>query len=228
MKALSVQIEEIRGSINVRLENYKEAIEKYHSERLRLREVYFKEGFREDIAEKKAEEETLKIKQKVEAIGKELDKMVIVLKNIDADKINEEKQKIARQYESEKADGREYTKGVLVVDDAGFMRTLIIDTLTKSKYKVVGEADSGRSAYEKYKELMPELVVLDISMPDGDGLEALANIKDFDPNAKVVMCSQVTKQATVEEAIKLGALNFITKPFKADTFISVISKIIKP
>jgi two-component system chemotaxis response regulator CheY len=228
MKAFPVQIEDIRESINIRLENFKETIEKYHSERARLREVYFNEGFRADIAEQKAEDETKKIKQKVEAIEKELDKMLIILGNINPEKIREEKNSIARKYAAKAVETRERTKGVLVVDDASFMRTLIMDTLTKSKYAIAGEADGGRTAFEKYKELMPELVVLDISMPDGDGFEALANIREYDPNAKVIMCSQVTRQATVDEAIRLGALNFVAKPFKADVFLSVVSKIISP
>jgi len=229
MKAFSVQIEEIRESIAVRLDNYRETIEKYHTERARLRDLYFHEGFRADIVEQKAEEETAKIKHKIDAIRKELDKMVMVLRNVDPDKIKEEQRKIERKYETGAVpEDRPRTKGVLVVDDAGFMRTLISDTLKKSKYEVAGESDGGRDAFEKYKELMPELVVLDIQMPGGDGLEALANIREFDPGAKVIMCSQVTKQSTVEEAIRLGALDFITKPFKADIFIGAVSKILKP
>jgi two-component system chemotaxis response regulator CheY len=228
MKSFAVHIEEIRESINIRLENYKEAIEKYHSERARLREVYFNEGFRADIAEQKAEDGTQKIKLKVDAIGKELDKMIIVLRNIDADKIKEEKNNISKQYlpqESTVADS-DRTKGVLIVEDAAFMRELIRTALTKNNIKIVGEAENGRIAVEKYKELLPELVILDIAMPEMDGLEALKIIKAYDTDAKIVMCSQVTKQATIEEALRLGALNFIAKPFKEEKFLAIIKQIL--
>jgi two-component system chemotaxis response regulator CheY len=226
MKPFAVQIEEIRESINIRLENYKDAVEKYHSERVRLRDKYFAEGFREDIAADKAEAETVKIKLKVEAIDKELDKMVAVLRNINPDKIKEEQEAIMRKYlpkESSVAES-ERTKGVLIVEDAAFMRELIRTTLTSGRIKIIDEAENGRIAVEKYKEILPELVILDIDMPEMDGLEALKAMREFDPDAKVIMCSQVSKQSTVDDAIRLGALNFIAKPFKPEKLLTIVKK----
>ena len=80
---------------------------------------------------------------------------------------------------------------ILVVDDAAFMRMMIKDVLTKNGYEVVGEAENGQKAIEKYKELKPELVIMDITMPEVDGIQAVKEIKAFDPNAKVVMCSEI-------------------------------------
>jgi two-component system chemotaxis response regulator CheY len=229
MKSFSVQIEEIRQSISVRLENYRDAMEKYHSEHARLLEQYFNEGFRADVAEKKAKEETDKIKHKAEAISKELDKIFTVLSNIDPGKIKEEKRRIEGKYHDKEIildKDRKRGKGVLIVDDAAFMRTLIRETLTTGGITVAGEADNGKVAFEKYKELLPELVILDIRMPESDGFDALENIKNFDSDAKVIMCSQVNQQATVDKAIKLGAINFIAKPFKPDVFLGIVKKIL--
>jgi two-component system chemotaxis response regulator CheY len=228
MKPFTVQIEEIREAINIRLENYKEAVEKYHSERARLREVYFGEGFRKDIAEQKAEEDTAKIKHKVEAICKELDKMIVVLHNIDPDKIKEVQNGITQKYlarESTVADS-DRTKGVLVVDGTKLMRDSIRTTLTAGKVKVIDEAENGKIAVEKYKEILPELVIMDVAMHEMDGLEALKIIKNFDPDAKIIICSQVTKQSTVDDAIRLGALNFIVKPFKPEKLLAIVKQIL--
>ncbi|MCL2698451.1 MAG: response regulator [Oscillospiraceae bacterium] len=106
------------------------------------------------------------------------------------------------------------------------MREVISNILVSNKIKIAGEAENGKVAVEKYKELMPELVIMDIDMPQMDGMEALKAIKEFDPSAKVVMCSQVSKQSTVDEAIRLGALNFIAKPFKADRVLSIVKQIL--
>jgi two-component system chemotaxis response regulator CheY len=228
MASFAIQVEKLRGEIDIRLENYKEAVEKYHSERARLREIYFSEGFREDIAAQKAEEETEKIKSKVEAIAKELDKMVLILQNIDPDKIIAEKKAIARNYltlESTVSDG-DRAKGVLIVDGTKLMRDSIRTTLTAGKIKVIDEAENGRIAVEKYKELLPELVIMDIAMPEMDGLEALKVIRDFDPGAKIIMCAQVTKQSTVDDAIRLGAANFIAKPFKPEKLLAIVKPIL--
>jgi two-component system chemotaxis response regulator CheY len=228
MKAFPVQVEEIREAINIRLENYSDAVDKYHSERARLREVYFSEGFREDIAEQKSVEETKKIKQKIEALHKELDTMIVVLRNIDPDKIKEEQQNIAKKYNiNENTEGRERTKGALIVEDAALMRKTIKDALASGSVAVAGEAENGRIGIEKYKELLPELVILDITMPEVDGMEVLKVIREFDPEARIIMCSQVTKQATIEEALRLGALNFIAKPFKPDKVLSIVKSALK-
>jgi len=113
---------------------------------------------------------------------------------------------------------------ILVVDDAAFMRMMIKDILGKNGYEVVGEAQDGSVAVEKYKELKPDLVTMDITMPEMDGIAALKEIKKFDPNAKVIMCSAMGQQAMVIDAIQAGAKDFIVKPFQADRVIEAIKK----
>jgi two-component system chemotaxis response regulator CheY len=113
---------------------------------------------------------------------------------------------------------------VLVVDDAAFMRMMIKDILTKNGYDVVGEAENGADAVVKYRELTPDLVTLDITMPEMDGLAALKEIRSFDSNAKVIMCSAMGQQAMVIDAIQAGAKDFIVKPFNAERVIEAVSK----
>jgi two-component system chemotaxis response regulator CheY len=113
---------------------------------------------------------------------------------------------------------------VLIVDDAAFMRMMIKEILTKNGYTVVGEASDGLQAVEKYKELGPDLVTMDITMPEMDGITALKEIKKFDPNARVIMCSAMGQQAMVIDAIQAGAKDFIVKPFQADRVIEAIKK----
>ena len=115
---------------------------------------------------------------------------------------------------------------VLVVDDAQFMRMMLKDILTKNGFAVVGEAKNGAEALEKYKELKPDLVTLDITMPEVDGITALKNIKEFDPSAKAVMCSAMGQQVMVIESIQAGAKDFIVKPFQADRVIEAVRKAI--
>lgn len=116
------------------------------------------------------------------------------------------------------------SKNVLVVDDAAFMRMMIKDILTKNGYVVVGEANDGNEAVERYKELSPDLVTMDITMPEKDGITALKEIKQLDPSAKVIMCSAMGQQAMVIDAIQAGAKDFVVKPFQADRVIDAISK----
>ncbi|MDP5273451.1 response regulator [Chengkuizengella axinellae] len=113
---------------------------------------------------------------------------------------------------------------ILIVDDAAFMRMMIKDILSKNGYEVVGEANDGSQAIEKYKELQPDLVTMDITMPEMDGIEALKEIKKIDPNSKVIMCSAMGQQAMVIDAIQAGAKDFIVKPFQADRVIEAIKK----
>lgn len=115
-------------------------------------------------------------------------------------------------------------KRILVVDDAAFMRMMVKDILTKNGFEVVGEAADGRQAIEKYQELQPDLVTLDITMPEVDGIEALKKIRDADPNARVIMCSAMGQQAMVIDAIQAGARDFIVKPFQADRVIEAVNK----
>ena len=117
-------------------------------------------------------------------------------------------------------------KKVLIVDDAAFMRMMLKDILTKNGYEVVGEAENGNKALEKYKELKPDLVLMDITMPEVDGISALKNIRKEDGNAKVVMCSAMGQQNMVIEAIQSGARDFIVKPFQADRVLEAVKKVI--
>ena len=111
---------------------------------------------------------------------------------------------------------------VLVVDDAAFMRMMVKDILSKNGYEIVGEAENGMKALEKYQELKPDLVTMDITMPEMDGITAVKEIKKVDPAAKVVMCSAMGQQAMVIEAIQAGARDFIVKPFQADRVLEAI------
>jgi len=118
------------------------------------------------------------------------------------------------------------SNGILIVDDAAFMRMMIKDVLTKNGFEVIGEAENGAKAIEKYKELKPNLTIMDITMPEIDGIQALKEIKKIDPSAKIIMCSAMGQQAMVIEAIQAGAKDFIVKPFQADRVIEAIKKVI--
>ncbi|OHW62770.1 chemotaxis protein CheY [Andreesenia angusta] len=118
------------------------------------------------------------------------------------------------------------SNSILVVDDAAFMRMMIKEILTKNGFDVVGEAENGAKAVEKYKELNPDLVIMDITMPEMDGIQAVKAIKEVDGNAKVVMCSAMGQQAMVIEAIQAGARDFIVKPFQADRVVEAIKKVL--
>ena len=115
-------------------------------------------------------------------------------------------------------------KNVLICDDAAFMRMMIKDILTKNGYNVVGEAENGAKGVEKYTELKPDLVLMDITMPEMDGIAALKAIKASDPGACVIMCSAMGQQAMVIESIQAGARDFIVKPFQKDRVIEAIRK----
>lgn len=115
-------------------------------------------------------------------------------------------------------------EGILIVDDAAFMRMMIKDVLTKNNYEVLGEAENGKKAIEKYQELNPDLVIMDITMPEVNGIEAVKKIKEINPEARVVMCSAMGQQAMVIEAIQAGAKDFIVKPFQADRVVEAVKK----
>lgn len=117
-------------------------------------------------------------------------------------------------------------KKILLVDDAAFMRMTIKNCLTKAGYTNLIEAGDGQQAVEIYQKEKPELVIMDITMPNMDGIQALRAIKTADSNAKVVMCSAMGQEAMVVEAIQLGALDFIVKPFKPDRILQTVTKIL--
>lgn len=114
---------------------------------------------------------------------------------------------------------------VLVVDDAVVMRMMIKGILAKHGYEVVGEAQNGFEAVEKYKALQPDLVTMDMVMPEMDGLTALREIVKEYPNAKVVMCTSMGQQALVVEAIQAGAKSFVTKPFSPPKIVETLLKV---
>ncbi len=115
-------------------------------------------------------------------------------------------------------------KSILICDDAAFMRMMLKDILVKEGYEVVGEAVNGADGVEKYNSLKPDLVTMDITMPEMDGIAALKAIKQCDPSAKVIMCSAMGQQAMVVESIQAGARDFIVKPFQKDRVVEAIKK----
>ena len=114
---------------------------------------------------------------------------------------------------------------IMIVDDAAFMRITIKNMLQKSEHEVIGEAENGKVAVEKYRELKPDIVTMDITMPEMDGLVALKEIRKEDPGAKIIMVSAMGQEAMVRDAILSGAKGFIVKPFKEDGILSAISKL---
>ena len=118
------------------------------------------------------------------------------------------------------------SKKIMLVDDAAFMRMMIKDTLSKNNFTNVVEAGNGQIAVETYIAEKPDLVIMDITMPVMDGLEALRKIKEFDQNANVVMCSAMGQEAMVVDALKQGAKDFIVKPFKPDRIMKTVTSIL--
>ena len=115
---------------------------------------------------------------------------------------------------------------ILIVDDAAFMRMMIKDILEKNGFNVIGEASNGLEAIELYKKEKPDIVTMDITMPKVDGIEAVKLIKEYDNEAKIIMCSAMGQQAMVMDAIRAGAKDFIVKPFQADRVIEAINKVV--
>ena len=115
---------------------------------------------------------------------------------------------------------------VLVCDDAIFMRTMISDILSGAGYEVVGEAETGLQAIERYRELKPDLVTMDIVMPDMGGIDAVREIVKDDPNAKILMCSAMGQQALVVEAIQAGAKDFVVKPFQPSRVLEAVQRVV--
>ena len=116
---------------------------------------------------------------------------------------------------------------IMIVDDAAFMRMMLKDILTKNGYEVVAEASNGQEALLKYEEAKPDLVTMDITMPEMDGIAAVKEIKKRDPQAKIIMCSAMGQQAMVIESIQAGAKDFIVKPFQADRVVDAVKRIIE-
>lgn len=118
------------------------------------------------------------------------------------------------------------SRTVLVVDDAIFMRTMIGDILKQAGFEVVGEASSGVEAVQQYKELKPDLVTMDIVMPDMGGIDAVREIIKEDPKARILMCSAMGQQGLVVEAIQAGARDFVVKPFQPSRVIEAVQRLL--
>jgi len=116
---------------------------------------------------------------------------------------------------------------ILLVDDAAFMRMMLKDILVNNGYQIIGEAENGAVAIDKYMELKPDITIMDITMPEMDGLQAVKEIRARDPQAKIVMCSAMGQQAMVIEAIQAGAKDFVVKPFQADRVLEAVAKALK-
>lgn len=114
---------------------------------------------------------------------------------------------------------------VLIVDDAAFMRLAIRNILEKHSFEVIGEGEDGYDAVKKYKDLKPDIVTMDITMPGMTGLEALKKIIEFDPAARIIMVSAMGQEHMVMEAVMNGAKSFIVKPFKEDHVIQTLNKV---
>lgn len=115
---------------------------------------------------------------------------------------------------------------ILITDDASFMRMMIKDILVKNGYEIAGEADNGIEMLRKYEECKPDLVTLDITMPDMDGITALKELRSKHPDANVIICSAMGQQAMVIEAIQNGAKDFIVKPFQPEKVLNAVRKIL--
>ena len=115
---------------------------------------------------------------------------------------------------------------VLVCDDAIFMRTMVSDILEKAGFEVIGQAESGVQAIEKYKQLKPDFVTMDIVMPEMGGIDAVREIRKMDPNAKVLMCSAMGQQALVVEAMQAGARGFVVKPFQPARVLEAVQQLL--
>ena len=114
---------------------------------------------------------------------------------------------------------------ILIVDDDAFMRVSIRNILLKNGFEVAGEAENGAIAVQKYAELQPDAVTMDITMPEMTGLDALKEIRKLDPNAKVIMVSALGQEAMVRDAVMAGAKGFIVKPYKEDTIVATLNKL---
>lgn len=116
---------------------------------------------------------------------------------------------------------------VMLVDDAAFMRMMLKDILSNNGYQVIGEAENGMVAVDRYSELKPDITIMDITMPEMDGLQAVKEIRAKDPQAKIIMCSAMGQQTMVIEAIQSGAKDFVVKPFQPDRVLEAVSKALK-
>lgn len=116
---------------------------------------------------------------------------------------------------------------ILIADDSFFMRSILKDIIIKHGLTVSGEASNGNEAIRLYKELLPDMVLMDISMKECDGLKAMKEIRDSDPQASIIVCSVMGQQCMIQDAVKLGAKDFIVKPFTDERVIEAINRALK-
>lgn len=117
--------------------------------------------------------------------------------------------------------------GVLIVDDSRFMRSIIVGIFNKHNIEIVGEAGNGREAIIKYQSLMPDVVTMDLTMAEMNGLEAVKEIMKIDSKAYIIVCSAMGQQAIVREAIDAGARGFVVKPFDEEDLVNEVKKALK-
>lgn len=117
-------------------------------------------------------------------------------------------------------------KKVLIVDDAAFMRLALKTMLEKNGFEVVGEAENGSVGIQKYMELKPDVVTMDITMPEMDGISTLKEIKKIDSNANIVMISAMGQETLIREAVIAGAKSFVVKPFKEEFVIKTLTQVL--
>lgn len=113
---------------------------------------------------------------------------------------------------------------IMLVDDAAFVRLALEKILSDNNYEVVAQAATGVEAIQMYKEVKPDLVIMDITMPEMSGIDAVRSIREFDPEAKIIMCSAMGQQSKILDAMTAGASDFIVKPYKEDRVISAVKK----
>ncbi len=118
------------------------------------------------------------------------------------------------------------SKKILIVDDAAFMRMMIKNIVAKNGYEVVGEAENGKQAVEMYANSSPDVVTMDITMPEMDGIDGVKAIRSIDPNAVIIMCSAMGQQSMVMDAIQAGAKDFIVKPFQQDRLLQALERVL--
>lgn len=115
---------------------------------------------------------------------------------------------------------------IMIVEDSSFMRLILRDIVAKAGHQVAAEAENGLIAVEKYPDVQPDLVIMNIVMPEQNGIEALRQIKKLNPYAKVIMCSAMGNQYSVIEAIQAGALDYVVKPFDAPRMLTAIDRVL--
>lgn len=115
---------------------------------------------------------------------------------------------------------------ILICDDADYIRTLLVEIVSRGGYEVAGEASTGLEAVEQYERLRPDLVTMDVLMPDLSGIEAVRRIRALDPRAKILMCSAMGQYGLITEALHAGATDFVVKPFQPSGILEAVQRVL--